>query len=1030
MRTFQNHIELHWDCTTKAWENTRNNMPERPDLDPREQIRLLMNGPAQEAPVMQPIPMFAVAELHEPEPDHGDDMVPFLEESDNSDTEDDFDDDQIDAMLDVTRLQHQNREEWQQVFYKTLRVWQVIFGVSQNAIRILLSILYTFLQLAGQDLIKKPPNSGDAINRVVPVDADLVEMKTACLKCKTLYAEEETYDDNIGPDGKRTRTPKLCSYQEIPHGFGDESNECGNKLAKQKTNEHTKSLDKVPYARIAVQLRKMFQRPGFKEACQKWRTRANWLPKDVMADVYDGDVWQQDEWVEFWDESEYNVGLQLNLDWLEPHKSAQYSLGAIYLVILNLPRDIRYKRENIILVATLPDSSEHVGTTSRLVLPMVQQLIRLWDGEEEVIPGSGGEKMRAALLQITADLPAGRVVSGLLSCSAQAGCSRCKKKFKKQDGAASKFGNFIGDETRNTGNEYWTDATRRAAAQEWKDLGTQKARDKLAQETGCRWSSILLLEYYDSVRFLAIDAMHNLYMGTAKNILKVWGRKGVVDLVELQTRLRTLRIPRGIGRVLSSFENKNKKNNKPKKLKRLTAEELMTFVMLYSDQLLFGTVDSANYKMWKHFSAACRGSSGRLLYKVDVPKLQERYYKFLVAFEELHPEDCKPNMHLGHESFLSLMDYGPNHASWCFAFERMNGILGRVHMNNKAIQLTVHHSFVSAQQCDITTLSRMFPHLDHVWRAIGRNTENEDSQEWTSIMEAATYTETMQDYFKAVSDSREGLAPLIFWGWKPACLTLTHIGPKQRLKQAVHCLKSAEYKCLIEAIWESYDWRYNRHPITRQPFTAAEGHIKRREGSIAVSQLPQDRSARLRIFNTILGSVGKYVASSYILAKQISSDNKETISAGQVQGYYEVIVSHRPVDEDGNTINCEDAKESPNNICLMAYVKWYQPYLTRGNKRVVTYESGRPAAQTKKKKGGVAITEKSPTSKCSLDLKNLMVYSRNFLPDSKDSWLPVMQIWQQFIPWRTKDYFRSGTNNTKGSHKVLIACPVPLKYAL
>ena len=400
MRTFQNHIELHWDCTTKAWENTRNNMPERPDLDPREQIRLLMNGPAQEAPVMQPIQMFAVAELHEPEPDHDDDMVPFLEESDDSDTEDDFDDDQIDAMLDVTRLQHQNREEWQQVFYKTLRVWQVIFGVSQNAIRILLSILYTFLQLAGQDLIKKPPNSGDAINRVVPVDPDLVEMKTACLKCKTLYAEEETYDDNIGPDGKRTRTPKLCSYQEIPHGFGDESNECGNKLAKQKTNEHTKSLDKVPYARIAVQLRKMFQRPGFKEACQKWRTRANWLPKDVMADVYDGDVWQQDKWVEFWDESEYNVGLQLNLDWLEPHKSAQYSLGAIYLVILNLPRDIRYKRENIILVATLPDSSEHVGTTSRLVLPMVQQLIRLWDGEEEVIPGSGGELRCSRLLLI------------------------------------------------------------------------------------------------------------------------------------------------------------------------------------------------------------------------------------------------------------------------------------------------------------------------------------------------------------------------------------------------------------------------------------------------------------------------------------------------------------------------------------------------------------------------------------------------------------------------------------------------------
>ena len=64
--------------------------------------------------------------------------------------------------------------------------------------------------------------------------------------------------------------------------------------------------------------------------------------------------------------------------------------------------------------------------------------------------------MRAALIQVTADLPAGRVVSGLMSCTAHAGCSRCDKKFKKKQTVddvnspdfgkvISKFGQFEGD---------------------------------------------------------------------------------------------------------------------------------------------------------------------------------------------------------------------------------------------------------------------------------------------------------------------------------------------------------------------------------------------------------------------------------------------------------------------------------------------------------------------------------------------------------------------------------------------------------
>ena len=54
----------------------------------------------------------------------------------------------------------------------------------------------------------------------------------------------------------------------------------------------------------------------------------------------------------------YNYGLLLNIDWLQPYKHIQYSVGVLYIAILNLPRAIRYKRENVILYGIIPGPCE------------------------------------------------------------------------------------------------------------------------------------------------------------------------------------------------------------------------------------------------------------------------------------------------------------------------------------------------------------------------------------------------------------------------------------------------------------------------------------------------------------------------------------------------------------------------------------------------------------------------------------------------------------------------------------------------
>ena len=1030
LRTFRIHVNEYWQHD--HWLETKRGLSSKPHdgVDPVALIEQHESASAaslrQQVPMMQPVNVPAqqlmpvegggpVQDLDDIEINRDDiemknDDVVLNVQSSESDTEDDY--------------EPMDRGTLQQVFYKSLRLWQVTFRVSQNAMRVLLLTLHTFLQLSGKDLIAKPPNSGDALHKIVPVDPNLVELKTACLNCKTLYSHADTYEEQR-VEGKRIQVPKKCSYVELPHA--PKPKQCGNLLSKQHTASSTKSLEKVPYARLAVQLRKMLKRPGFKKDCQKWRTREKWLPTEVMADIYDGSVWKS--WGKWLKNSDYNLGLQLNLDWLEPHKHSQYSLGAIYLAVLNLPREIRYKRENVILVATLPDNSKHVDTTSRLVLPMVKELLHLWENGEELFPG--GPKFSAALLQVTADLPAGRVVSGLLAHNAHAGCSRCNKKFKKKEKTldrnknsetfnqmvvpkAHKFGGFKKDEEKNTGNTPWTNYTRRKQADKWLKAATAKERAKLAKESGCRWTSLYLLPYYDSVKFLAIDAMHNLYMGVAKKILKVWAAKEVVDFEVLEKRCKALNIPRGIGRVLSSFQNKDKKAGKPKKFKSLTAEEMMSFVVLYSDQILFGLVDAKNYKMWKYFSFACRGSSARLLHKEEIPRLQESYFRFLVLFEELHPDKCVPNMHLGHESFLSLEEYGPNHTNWCFAFERMNGILGKVHLNNKAIQLTIHNSFVSAQQCDITTLSRRYPTFGHVWNAICQNDDNEDTKEWDSIMvttSASEHIEHMQMYWKAVNDAREGQVGLLFWYWKPACLIVSHQGNQQADRRSLKTLAFTKYEWLKLVIWKNYEYYYN---YDWQTGTKKTTGVLRGKKSIGVSALPLRISSRLRIFNTILGSAGsQYEPASYILGipEQGIDGTAGKSRAGQVQYYYEMNVSHNPVTETGERI--EDDERSDCNKCLMAYVKWYLPWQ-------------RPPRASRNHTG-------DPGKGASLDLNSLLVFKNEFEAQSQSSWVPVMHIKAQFIPYHTVDRYK--VRDGVGHHKVttsdvIVACPVALKYAL
>ena len=91
----------------------------------------------------------------------------------------------------------------------------------------------------------------------------------------------------------------------------------------------------------------------------------------------------------------YNWAFLLNVDWFQPFKHQTYSVAVMYLWVMNLPRHIRFKRENIVLLGLIPGTTEPSLT---YLTPNVSDLLRLWGGVNFNTYDHGHQTIRGALL--------------------------------------------------------------------------------------------------------------------------------------------------------------------------------------------------------------------------------------------------------------------------------------------------------------------------------------------------------------------------------------------------------------------------------------------------------------------------------------------------------------------------------------------------------------------------------------------------------------------------------------------------------
>lgn len=138
------------------------------------------------------------------------------------------------------------------------------------------------------------------------------------------------------------------------------------------------------YYSIINTLQRLVSRPNFLEQCEEWRQLCTGVPHGYLTDVFDSRLWQEWTWHDKFSflDTPGNFHFMLNIDWFQPFQHTQYSVGVIYLVIQNLPRAVRFKPENVIIVSTIPGPKEpDYNHLNPYLKPIVDDLLLLWKGE-------------------------------------------------------------------------------------------------------------------------------------------------------------------------------------------------------------------------------------------------------------------------------------------------------------------------------------------------------------------------------------------------------------------------------------------------------------------------------------------------------------------------------------------------------------------------------------------------------------------------------------------------------------------------
>ena len=294
-----------------------------------------------------------------------------------------------------------------------LLIIQKLAGLSDRAISLIIRFIVAFLTLFAVTLqidvlqlfAKSIPVTYLSVRKLLGLDGNDFKQYAVCPKCHSLYPADDVVSGKVSK----------CGYIKWPsHPQWRKRKPCSTQLHKGASR--TPKLI-YSYKSVKSYLANLVKDKSFVDKCNSWRTRH--IRDNHLADVYDGALWQSHR--QGFLASPHNFFGLINVDWFQPFKHTPHSVGAIYMTVLNLPRNERFKEDNVMLIGILPGPKEPELNINTYLKPLVDELLELEQGVMMNDYSAMGNKYRFRLFGCSSDLPATRKLGGFLSFHAKQG---------------------------------------------------------------------------------------------------------------------------------------------------------------------------------------------------------------------------------------------------------------------------------------------------------------------------------------------------------------------------------------------------------------------------------------------------------------------------------------------------------------------------------------------------------------------------------------------------------------------------------
>lgn len=386
-------------------------------------------------------------------------------------------------------------------------VLQNIYFVKRRAIRVHLSGIRSILRTAKlpADVITSIPMDPRTCCSLFDIDPETSQY-IVCPKCHCLYP----YENGDEPDS----TP-LCTFRDTPS-----SPECDTALWKSRQLKGN-SFKFVPVRRylqhdLKSWIGRLLSRPGMEDLLDSpFTPRAS--PEAPVEDIWHSKVFEslkdaagQPFFPGPGDTCRLVFGL--SVDGFVPLRGNTQNATAtgIWLVLFNLPPELRHLPQNVFLVGIIPGPDKpSTSEINHYLQLLVTVLLQFWD------PGVFytrtykhllGRLAQAMIAPDIMDHPGLRQVIGLASSSnAHYMCTECDLDYH---------------DLHITDRSEWPakdPALIRRFMNLWKNAKSTNDRKSIFDAFGWRWSALCDLPYWNPVVFAVVDSMHTLDLNLFQN---------------------------------------------------------------------------------------------------------------------------------------------------------------------------------------------------------------------------------------------------------------------------------------------------------------------------------------------------------------------------------------------------------------------------------------------------------------------------------------------------------------------------------